>query len=104
MTAIIKNLWASNSLSWRVARIMLAVVIISLILLMAFEDKLIFFPTRYPDGYWAFGEPPAMDGEIAPQIEDCYFVTSDQVKLHGWYCTPVRRESEKLVPVDADMV
>ena len=104
MTPIIKNLWSNNGLPWRVARIILAVAIISLILLMAFEDRLIYFPTKYPDGYWAVDEPPASEGEIAPRIEDCHFVASDGVKLHGWYCAPIRREGATLVPVAADMV
>jgi len=104
MTSIIKNVWSSNGLPWRLARIILAVVIISLILLMTFEDRLIFFPTKYPDGYWAVDELPASEGEIAPRIEDCHFAASDGMKLHGWYCTPIRREGANIVPLAADMV
>lgn len=39
---------------------------------------MIFFPTKYPEGFWQ----PAQRG-IA--VEDCFFTTSDGVKLHGWY-------------------
>jgi len=40
------------------------------------ENKLIFFPTRYPDGFWDRGGPP---------IEDAWFEAFDGVQLHGWY-------------------
>ena len=41
------------------------------------EERLIFFPVRYPDGDWD-----------APGIgrEDVYFRTADGVRLHGWFC------------------
>jgi fermentation-respiration switch protein FrsA (DUF1100 family) len=40
------------------------------------EDKLIYFPTVYPDGYW---EPAGLD------IEDAWFDAADGTRLHGWY-------------------
>jgi fermentation-respiration switch protein FrsA (DUF1100 family) len=48
---------------------------------MVFEERLIFFPSRYPSGDW---HPPGL------QCEDVEFVTHDGVRLHGWYC-PVPR-------------
>ncbi len=41
------------------------------------EDNFIYFPSKYPDGYW----------HIAKQlpVEDCYFKASDGVMLHGWF-------------------
>jgi fermentation-respiration switch protein FrsA (DUF1100 family) len=47
-----------------------------LVLAMIFEESLIYFPTRYPDGDW---EPT----QIA--VEDAWFRASDGTKLHGWY-------------------
>ena len=52
MTRVFQKLWSANGLTWRLARIILMGGVVSLILIMAFEDKLIYFPTRYPDGLW----------------------------------------------------
>lgn len=43
---------------------------------MLFEEHLIFFPTRYPAGDW---QPP----ELA--FEDAWFEAADGTRLHGWY-------------------
>ena len=104
MKLIVQSLWRSNGLLWRTARIMLMVSIVTLVLLMAFEDKLIYFPTRYPDGWWTVSETCAREGEILPSVEDCHFTTSDAVLLHGWYCTPLRCEGGTGVPVQAETV
>jgi fermentation-respiration switch protein FrsA (DUF1100 family) len=50
-------------------------------LTMFFEERLIFVPSRYPNGNW---HPPEL------QCEDVEFATHDGVCLHGWYC-PVPR-------------
>jgi len=83
---------------------MLMVCIVTLVLIMAFEDRLIYFPTKYPDGSWAIRETCAREGEILPSVEDCHFTTSDGVSLHGWYCTPLRCQVGTGVPVKAEMV
>lgn len=83
---------------------MLTFCIVALILIMAFEDKLIYFPAKYPEGYWTVRETCARDGEMLPRIEDCHFAASDGVTLHGWYCAPLRCEGGVGVPVGADMV
>jgi len=44
------------------------------------EDRLVFFPFKYPRGYWQ----PASFGLNA---EDCFFAASDAVQLHGWWVT-----------------
>jgi len=71
---------------------------------MAFEDKLIYFPSKYPDGFWEVNNLPARDGEVIPKIEDCFFESSDGVRLHGWYCTPNRKAGDGFVPVASQMV
>jgi fermentation-respiration switch protein FrsA (DUF1100 family) len=43
-----------------------------------FENKFIFFPFKYPRGYWH----PEVFGL---QAEDCYFKTADGNQLHGWF-------------------
>jgi len=48
---------------------------------MLFEERLIFFPSRYPSGDWH---------PVGLQYEDVAFATQDGVHLHGWYC-PIPR-------------
>ena len=96
--------WLSHGALYRLARIILLVVVFGVVLLMTFEDKLIYFPTRYPDGYWTVREDCGQDGEILPSIQDCCFSTSDGVALHGWYCSPVRCQDGKGIPIDTGMV
>lgn len=65
-------------------RVTLGVVVASLLLVglsMVFEERLIFFPSRYPSGDW---HPPGL------QCEDVAFETQDGVCLHGWYCPVLR--------------
>ena len=47
-------------------------------LLLIFENKIIFHPSRYPEGFWE----PASVGVVA---QDIYFTAEDGVKLHGWF-------------------
>ena len=44
---------------------------------MFFEESLIFFPSKYPDGYWQ--HPPGV------AIKDAEFESADGTRLHGWY-------------------
>jgi len=73
-------------------------------LVMALEDKLIYFPTKYPDGFWEVESFRSRERQVVPKIEDCYFEASDGVRLHGWYCTPHRNAAGSLVPVESQMV
>ena len=43
---------------------------------MLFENRLIFVPSRYPEGDW---HPPGL------VFEDAWFQASDGTQLHGWY-------------------
>ena len=74
------------------------------ILVMAFEDKLIFFPAKYPEGFWSVDNIPAGEGEVIPRIEDCHFKAADSTSLHGWYATPQKKRGGELVPVPSEMV
>ena len=60
-------------LLWRGA----AVYLLVMVLLMFLEEKLIFFPSRYPSGDW---NPQGL------RFEDVEFRARDGVRLHGWYC------------------
>ena len=46
------------------------------VLLMIFEERLIFHPRRYPEGNWNPDEIP---------FEDIHFTATDGTKLHAWY-------------------
>ena len=52
-----------------------------MVLMMIFEESLIFFPTRYPRGEWS---PPG------PAPEDARFQAADGTRLHGWYAAHER--------------
>jgi len=56
----------------------LAAVAFWTVLLMLFEEKFIFFPSDYPDGYYD-------DAKSVPNLEDCWFTAEDGVKLHAWF-------------------
>lgn len=98
-----RNLWSGKATGWRVARVVLLVSIAFLVLVMAFEDKLIYFPAKYPVGDWDTEVVSAREGSLWPRVEDCFFQASDGVKLHGWYATPQRKTAEGFEPVAAKM-
>jgi fermentation-respiration switch protein FrsA (DUF1100 family) len=41
------------------------------------DEKLLFFPTKYPAGQWS---PSDLN------FEDVFFASADGTRLHGWYC------------------
>ena len=61
---------------WNVLRVVGIVYLGIVLLMMLFENSLIFLPLRYPDGEW---------DAIPPGIEDVEFRASDGTRLHGWY-------------------
>jgi len=58
-------------------RVVLLVALSCVLLLMIFEERLIFFPVKY-DGsaYWR------LNGSV---YEDVHFEADDGIRLHGWY-------------------
>ncbi len=54
------------------------------------EERLIYFPSRYPDGWW---DTAAVGREIGCTIEDRFFTSADSVRLHGWWCVPDRTDA-----------
>jgi pimeloyl-ACP methyl ester carboxylesterase len=100
---VLENLWVGCSRGLRAARVVLIVVAGLIGIMMAFEDRLIYFPSKYPEGYWEVENIPARAGEFVAKIEDCNFEASDGVRLHGWYCTPHRKSDGSVVPVPAEM-
>lgn len=60
-------------LSSRVAVVYFGLMVVA----MFFEERLIFFPSRYPEGDW---DPRGLT------VEDAEFTAEDGVWLHGWFC------------------
>lgn len=56
----------------------IALIALFLFLVRMVENKLVFFPATYPEGFW---QPQ----QYALQPTDAFFEASDGVKLHGWY-------------------
>jgi fermentation-respiration switch protein FrsA (DUF1100 family) len=74
-------------------------LLLSAALVMIFENRIIYIPSRYPEGFWEVGRIAIGDGEIGPSIEDVWMTTEDGVKIHGWFAAPVRAEGEARVAV-----
>ncbi len=64
------------NIAWRAGRIFLIVYLVMLLLMMVFENSLIYFPRNYPDDDWA---PQGL------AVEDAWFTAADGTKIHGWY-------------------
>lgn len=107
MKKILANLWKNKDWKWRVGRIMIMVSLgIPLLLIlpvMIFEEKFIYFPVKYPEGFWFVASMRSPEGAISPTIEDCNFTASDGVKLHGWLCTPHINKGGNHEPVPYEM-
>lgn len=57
---------------------LLAILIVFIIVLRLMENSMIYFPSKYPEGFWS----PA---ELGVAAEDCFFTTEGGLRLHGWY-------------------
>ena len=65
-----------RSFWFRVVRIPILVYLGIVVVMVFFEQSLIFFPTRYPDGAW---HPSDL------MFEDAEFRAADGTRLHGWF-------------------
>src|SRR5437762_11780673 len=77
-----------GSILWRVLRIPLLAYVLVLLAMAIFENSLIFFPSRYPEGIW---HPPGLE------FEDAHFQAPDGTKLHGWYVPHERPRAVVLI-------
>lgn len=66
--------WQGAIVRW--IRWALAGYLLALLLMMFLENSLIYFPSRYPEGFW---QPAGLT------FEDAHFTADDGVQLHGWY-------------------
>ncbi|MFQ5753142.1 MAG: alpha/beta hydrolase [bacterium] len=57
---------------------LLIIIVLFILFIRLIENKFIYFPFKYPRGYW---QPEA----FGLQVEDCYFKTADGLRLHGWF-------------------
>src|SRR5262249_28552602 len=85
-----KNLWSSKGFGWILLRILLILMVCGVALVMIFENSLIYFPSRYPEGDWNVENLKGSEGQVFPKIENVWLETPDGLKIHGWYCTPQR--------------
>lgn len=63
-------------------RIVVGIYVGFCVLAMLFEEKLIYYPTRYPDGDWT------APGRIGLEVEDVFLQAQDGVAVHGWWTPP----------------
>ncbi len=64
---------------WAQSASLLAFLVLTYaVFLILFENKIIFHPSRYPEGFWN----PASVGVPA---QDIFFKAEDGTKLHGWF-------------------
>lgn len=94
-----RNLWSSGHPLWLSARILLLIFVGFVAFVMIFEDRFIYFPSKYPEGVWDVQKLSAGRGPVSPKIEDVWFQASDGLRLHGWYCTPQGDEDGQTSPV-----
>ena len=71
-----QRLWAATKWVRKWVRMALVAYLLIVLVLMFFEEKLVFPAPRYPQGNW---NPPGLG------YEDVYFASADGTKLHGWY-------------------
>ncbi len=103
MGQLLLRFWKSSHFIWRLARIVLFAYVGLVLFVMIFEERFIFYPTPYPDGDWEVSRFQPAEGQIAPRIEDCFFTTTDSVKLHGWLCTPQQKTGGAVADVPTRM-
>jgi uncharacterized protein len=65
-----------RSFWFRVVRIPILAYLGIIVVMVFFEQSLVFFPTRYPDGAW---HPSDLT------FEDAEFRAADGTRLHGWF-------------------
>ncbi len=65
----------------RLFRALAIAYLLALVVLMFFEERMIFIPSRYPEGDW---RPRGL------AVEDAWFRADDGVELHGWYVAAQR--------------
>jgi uncharacterized protein len=68
-----------------VGGIVLIISIIFLVMIAALEKQMVYYPVKYPDGFW---DPE----RFGVTVEDCRFTAEDGVELHGWFAEGVESD------------
>jgi fermentation-respiration switch protein FrsA (DUF1100 family) len=76
LSATTSDPWANAWRRTRVLRWLTVAYLAVLLLFMALEDSLLYFPAKYPTGDW---QPAGL------KFEDAWFNAPDGTRLHGWY-------------------
>jgi hypothetical protein len=61
---------------WRIARVVLIAYGLLLILMMLFEESLLYHASKFPEGDW---HPMGL------AFDDAWFKAADGTQLHGWF-------------------
>lgn len=102
LKGFVVNFWRNTGAGWRLARIVLLLAAVGLTLIVVFESKFIYFPSKYPEGDWRLREPRAVEGRAAVRVEDVWLTAGDGVRLHAWHAAPVVGRGTTLEPVATD--
>jgi pimeloyl-ACP methyl ester carboxylesterase len=86
MFKFLLRFWQSRHWGLRLARMSLVIYLGLVITLMLYEEKLIYFPSRFPQGRWHILNTPPDKHRVSPVIEECWFHAADGVRLNAWYC------------------
>jgi hypothetical protein len=96
------NFWRDAGAGWRLARVVALLAAAVLTLIVVFESKFIYFPTKYPGGDWRAREPRAVEGRLTARVEDVWLTAADGVRLHAWHAAPVVGRGGALEAVATD--
>ncbi len=99
MIKILTRLWHGNHWCLIAARVGLTVYLGLIGALMLFEEKLIYYPSKFPQGHWDIARTPPVRGRISPVIEECWFETDDGVKINGWFCQATQWQDDHFAPI-----
>jgi len=72
-------------MTWRWVIVAAVACATILTVVVALEEHLIYYPTRFPEGSW---DTERVSRGSGCSLEDCFFAAADGVKLHGWWCRP----------------
>ena len=95
LLGIVAKLYRSHVWYWRILRILTLFFLVFTCFIMFFEERLIFIPSKYPNGNWESPQFERLDNNRSLRIETCEFSSKDGHKLHGWYCYVEPTEEER---------